>query len=129
MSPADIAALGGELAKRLVELSLLTYLDWYWPRTSAMLRVLGLTEYTTDPGTPGDPTKPPFTVRALKIDRLPKLLGHPVDHFAFAVVRRKLLLEVLTRSELRVLDAARRGRLEPRDAHIPAGALVADSSV
>jgi hypothetical protein len=138
MSAADVAALGGELAKRLVELSLLTYLDWYWPRTSAMLRVLGLTEYMTDPGTPGDPTRPPFTVRALKIDRLPKLLGHPVDHFVSVYqwgspsFDGKLLLEVL---DTILFNFAISTRLDPPDGpnpailHIPPVRLLADPSV
>jgi hypothetical protein len=81
VQPADVLAFAGELAERVAEYALLTYLEGYWPALTVVLRAIGVVDVVHDPGRPGDDTKPPGVRRSLHLDRLSQLLTKPIDHF------------------------------------------------
>src|SRR3974390_974232 len=63
MQAADVSAFAGQLAERLIEYVLVTYLEGYHPILLRLLTLAGLVELNDLPGGDGDATKPPFTQR------------------------------------------------------------------
>ena len=81
MQAADVSAFAGQLAERLIEYVLVTYLEGYHPILLRLLTLAGLVELNDLPGVDGDATKPPFTQRRVRFDLLGTFLGGPDAYF------------------------------------------------
>jgi hypothetical protein len=68
-----------ELPERLLDYVIIAYLESFHPVASETLELLGIIERASLPGVAGDQTQPPFTRRALALDRLGKLLTSPLE--------------------------------------------------
>jgi hypothetical protein len=81
VNAADVTAFAGQLAERLVEYVIVTYLEGYHPLLLRFLTLAGLAELNDIPGVAGDTTKPPYTQRRLRFDLMGTFLGGPDAYF------------------------------------------------
>jgi hypothetical protein len=81
MNPADVTAFAGQIAEKLLEYVTVSYLEGYHPILLRFCSLTGVVELIDDPGVPADPTKPPFTQRRLRLDRIGDLLSGPDNYF------------------------------------------------
>jgi len=79
VDPAVLGTFASELPVRLLQHIVLTYLEVYHPVLSSTAALLGLVERVQEPGTAGDPTRPAFTRRSLRLDRVGDLLQDPAE--------------------------------------------------
>jgi hypothetical protein len=78
---AQIQQFGEELAKRLVEYCLVTYMHKTSPALTSTLSVLGIVEKEIVKGDPTKPLQVIYEKRRLELARLLKLFSHPDQHF------------------------------------------------
>ena len=81
VNAADVNAFAGQLADNLIEYVAVTYLEGYHPVLLRMFTFAGIVELLENPGVPADATKPPFTQRKLRFDRIGDLLSSPDNYF------------------------------------------------
>ncbi len=74
---AQLQALALELATKLFDYAVIEYLKTKGTGVIPTLNLIGLVDTEIDPGTPGDPTAPPFQKHDLHFDRIFDLLLHP----------------------------------------------------
>ena len=77
MDPGDVTAFAGELAGRLLESTLVEYLEGYHPVVLQILALLGIAELAHVPGDGANAAKPPHTRKRLRLERLADLLESP----------------------------------------------------
>jgi len=80
ISPAVVSDFALHLAARLLDFLVVTYFENRHPIVISVLALIGLIERSADPGTPGDPTRPPYTVRKLHLERLGNLVTSPTKY-------------------------------------------------
>lgn len=80
VSPADVEALAAELPERLLDYLAVVFLESYVPVALNAGLLIGLIEMDFDTGDETDPSKPPFTRRKLRLDRIPDLLRSPEEY-------------------------------------------------
>jgi hypothetical protein len=76
---AEATAFAEELATNLLSYLIISYLESVEPGAVAVGNLLGFIDYLPNPGTPGDPTHPPFISRKLQFSRLGQVLTSPLD--------------------------------------------------
>jgi hypothetical protein len=81
MNGADVAAFAGQLAERLAEYVVVSYLEGFHPILLRLLALVGIVELIYNPGVAGDPTKPSFTQRRLRLDHVSGLISNPDAYF------------------------------------------------
>jgi hypothetical protein len=70
-----------ELPKRLLDLMVIDALIANNSALAAGLSMVGLLDISAEPGELSDPTFPAHVSRAIRLDRLGMLIGHPLEHF------------------------------------------------
>jgi hypothetical protein len=76
---ANAAAFAAALAERLLDYTVVTFLESYFPRLKAFLALLGVVEIVPVLPAQPDPSVPPVFLRSLHVDRVPQLLKSPQD--------------------------------------------------
>ena len=74
---AQMQALALELATKLFDYAVIEYLNSKASGVVPSLNIIGLVDTQIDPGTPGDPTAPPYQRHDLHFDRIFDLFLHP----------------------------------------------------
>jgi len=77
ISQADLAAFAADLPGKLLDHLVVGYLEGFHPILLRFLALFGIVELIHEPGDPNDPTKPPYTRRQLRFDRLGDALAQP----------------------------------------------------
>lgn len=78
-SPDEIEAFVADLPRRLVDHSVVVYLEGNLPALAALLDLAGVLDRTEEQVGSTDPVRPPFTRVRLHLDRLPKLVTSPAE--------------------------------------------------
>ena len=81
VSASDVQVVADGLGPPLLPFLLITHFEQTRSRTADALALLGVFDRFLDPGVPGDPTKPPHTVKRLELGRLATLLESPLELF------------------------------------------------
>ena len=76
----ELTSFADALPARLLELLVIGRMEAAAPGLVGGLVIAGLIDRHDEPGAGGDPARPPFTARRLRLDRLPDLLGSLPDH-------------------------------------------------
>jgi hypothetical protein len=79
MDESEVTAFAENLAVNLLSYLLVSYLEASQPGVVGICNLLGVIDYNPMPGVPGDPIHPPYTQRALRLDRITALLTSPVQ--------------------------------------------------
>jgi len=79
MDAGEVSAFAQSLAENLLGYLLISYLETVTPTFVGVANLLGALDYLPDPGTPGDPTHPPFITRKLQLARFGKAVTNPTD--------------------------------------------------
>jgi len=74
---AQLQALALELATKLFDYAIIEYLNAKGSGVVPTLNMIGLVDTQINPGTPGDPTDPPYQKHDLHFDRIFDLFLHP----------------------------------------------------
>jgi hypothetical protein len=77
MNQAEVDNFAAQLPSRLLSYSLISYLESIQPWVVGIGNVLGVFDYTLEPGVQGDATHPPYISRQLQLSRLGDLLTKP----------------------------------------------------
>lgn len=77
VDPAALAAFAQELARRLLDYTVVHYLEGYHPVALSTLALLGVVDYRALNAGSVDPARRPVTARELRLDRIPNLLRDP----------------------------------------------------
>ena len=80
MPAGELTSFADALPARLLELLVIGRMEAAAPGLVGGLVIAGLIHRHDEPGAGGDPARPPFTARRLRLDRLPDLLGSLPDH-------------------------------------------------
>jgi hypothetical protein len=76
----DVSTFAATLGKRIFEAAAVARLESVAPEVASGLAIIGIIDRHFDSGTPGDPAKPPFEVRRLRLDRIPDFLRSPATY-------------------------------------------------
>jgi hypothetical protein len=77
ISQAEVETFAENLPANLLSYALISYLEGTQPGVVAILNLLGVVNYSPNPGVPGDPTHPPFVARTLHLSNLSNVLKSP----------------------------------------------------
>lgn len=77
VAAGEVTAFATRLPTCVLELMAISHLERTKPGVCNALTLCGLVDRHRDPGVPGNPTRPAFVVRRLRLDRLGSLLGSP----------------------------------------------------
>ncbi len=109
VAAADIIAFAQKLPKALLDLCVIRLLENNAPEAESFLELIGIIEHRLDPGIPGDPRKPPFEVRSLRLERFAQLAQKPTEYLDNLFHWGKTSFDGKTLFELVGLVAARAG--------------------
>jgi uncharacterized protein DUF6603 len=76
----DVANFAADLPMKIVEWMLVTAIEDLSSVTATTLALTGIIDRHLDPGSPGNPAKPSFEVRRLRLDRISDLVKSPVTY-------------------------------------------------
>lgn len=77
MNAAEVNTFAQNLSSRLLSYLLISYLENLQPGVVGIGNLLGIIDYTPNPGVNGDPTHPPYILRQLQLSRLGDMLTKP----------------------------------------------------
>jgi len=80
MSPGDVSTFADALPLSVFDLALVSKLEAIAPELVNALALAGIVDRHAEPGTAGDPTKPPYEVRKLRLDRVANFFRSPADY-------------------------------------------------
>ena len=79
VTAAEVDAFAASLAEGCLSYALITYFEFNYPGVLGVANLLGVVNYEHNPGTPNDPTHPPYVSRQLQLSNLGKALSSPSD--------------------------------------------------
>lgn len=77
MSAPEVKSFAENLADNLLSYLIISYVEQKQPAIVGAANLLGLVDYISKPGVPGDSTHPAYVERRLQLSRLSDLLQHP----------------------------------------------------
>jgi hypothetical protein len=81
MAAADIAAFAANLRTRIFDAAVIASLELATGDVVTTLAVLGIIDRRSDPGTPGNASKPAYEAKQLRLDRIGAFLQSPQNYF------------------------------------------------
>jgi hypothetical protein len=81
LTAAEVEAFGTNLAETCLNYALISYFEINYPGVVGVANLIGIVGYTHNPGTPNDPTHPPYVTRKLQLSNIGQLLSTPSDLF------------------------------------------------
>jgi hypothetical protein len=79
LTQAEVATFAANFAEGCLSYSLIFYFETNYPGFVGVANLIGVVNYAHNPGTPGDPTHPPYVVRSLQLSNIAKVFSGPAD--------------------------------------------------